>query len=148
DTVIKVGKDTLEWAMTGDGTSPYVPTDFVMVEGAAGGDPSFKEQHDPALLPNGDLTVFDNHAPRGLELAIDESVEPHTATFIADWPVTGPCLFEGSVYPADGGHWLVTCGNTHDIWEFDENGALARKLLPACKTGLPLTTRGIPIDLW
>jgi hypothetical protein len=99
DSVLRVDAGEPTWVVGGGGV---LPSDMVPVGNAA-----FHEQHHPALLDNGHLTVFDNSGNRGLELALDPA--GGTATFVADWRIPTECGVQGSVFPLDDGHRLVTC---------------------------------------
>jgi Arylsulfotransferase (ASST) len=77
--------------------------------------PLFSGQHDARLLPDGTLTVFDNHtpyAPRAMRFRIDAS--KRRATVLGQ--VTEPQLLwsaaEGSARLLPGGDWVVSWGAT------------------------------------
>jgi hypothetical protein len=136
DTVLRVsaGGDVV-WRLVGDGSGDFALT----------GDARFAGQHDPALLDEQHVTVFDNSGPRGLELELSGS----TGTAVGQWPIQGDCSVQGSIFPLPDDHWLVTCAEAHRLAEYDGAGALVTTFAPRCPSGsLPLTVRGQPVDLW
>jgi hypothetical protein len=147
----------VEWMFAGDGAGDPYPTDVTLLPSGQG-DPRFHDQHHPALLPGGGLTVFDNGNNRGLELALDESAL--TASYVADWPLPLTCPIQSSVYALDeangvapggvAGHHLVTCASAAIIAEYDAAGEQVGGFAPSCDNGamLPLMIRGQPVDVW
>jgi hypothetical protein len=147
DVVLRVsGEDgTIEWILDG-GTAGGTGTPTFNLE-HNGGDASFDRQHHPNLLPNGNLTLFDNPRSRAVELVLDEMAE--VATFAGEWNVGLHCPFQSSLFPvADG--WVATCGEAHVFLEYDASRLETGRMTIACTNGmeLPRTTRGQPIDLW
>jgi hypothetical protein len=140
------GDGAIEWVLAGDGVGGPLGTDFQLVDG--GGTAAFGNEHHVALLPDGHLTVLDNDHKRGLELALDSAAG--TATWAGDWPMSESCAIQGSVYPLDGAHRLVTCAPGHAIAEFDASAAMVGHYELTCPNGavVPRTARGQPVDLW
>ncbi len=136
---------SIAWTLAGDGVGRSLGSDFAF---AGSGDPTFGDEHHVALVPGGNLTVFDNRKARGLALSLDETAG--TASFVADWPLDLVCGIQSSIFPMGDGHWLATCAPGHEIAEFDDNGAEVLRLALACPAGPPITrtARGQPIDLW
>jgi hypothetical protein len=97
-------------------------------------------QHYARLLPNGNLTVFDNNtdetaAPRGAEYDID--LADQTATLVdaqtdPDVPAS-PCC--GSAAKLGDGSWLASWGGTPVISEFGPGGNRHFKLQFTSNTG-------------
>lgn len=103
------------------------------------GDNLFSFQHAPEVQPNGNLLIFNNGnyieplaLPRHttlVELAIDTSVSPPTATRIweaglvlEDLVTPAYADFVGDADRQPGGHTLACDGRHGNILEFDENG--------------------------
>jgi Arylsulfotransferase (ASST) len=134
----------IAWVLGGDDEPMPVPSSFTFV---GDGDPQFNQQHHPSFDADGNLLVFDNSAPRGLALSLDEAAG--AAQFVGDWPVTGPCDVQGSVFTAGDGHHLVSCTNSGVTVEFDAAGERVATWGLSCPSG-PATdpVRVQPIDLW
>lgn len=92
-------------------------------------------QHDPRLLPNGHLTLYDDRTnkagqpSRGIEYALDES--SGTATLVQEFPNekgTNACCL-GSMRRTDVGSTVVGWGLTKPLLtEYDESGAKVLEL--------------------
>ena len=89
-------------------------------------DAPFVGQHDARLLPDGTLTVFDNHtyvaAPRAVRFRIDAA--DHTARLLEQMTEPGVewSAAEGSARWIPGGHWVVSWGATPLISERTASG--------------------------
>jgi hypothetical protein len=147
DAVLRVsGQDgTIEWVLDGGEPGAAAPPTFTLVHDA--GDASFDRQHQPNLLPNGHLTLFDNARDRALELVLDEAAQE--ARFVGEWRPLLECPFQSSVFPAADG-WILTCGDDHVFVEYDAARVETGRMTLTCanEKELPRTTRGQPIDLW
>ena len=77
-------------------------------------------QHDARLLPDGTLTLFDNHVP-GAPRAVRFRIDPVKRTARLLEQVTEPSLVwspaEGSARKLPGGHWVVSWGATQLVSE-------------------------------
>lgn len=149
DALLKLsGSDgSILWTLVGDGAGGSLEGDVALLETEAG-DPGFSGQHHPVVTPSGRVSLFDNGHVRGLELQLDEDEDE--ATFVADWPVSGGCSIQSSVFPLSAGHRLVTCATSRTLTELDPDGNEVGRLALQCANGssLPRTSRGQPVDLW
>lgn len=91
---------------------------------------SFNMQHDARLLPNGDITVFDDHGAtpgvaRGAEYAIDH--QANTATLAFQFLGTAQSQYEGSFRRYADGDSVISWGyiptDSRILTEIDANGA-------------------------
>jgi hypothetical protein len=147
DAVLRVSGETgaIEWVLDGGSAGGTGKPTFILQHN--GGDASFDKQHHPNLLPNGNLTLFDNTGRRALELALDETA--HVASYSGEWSVGLPCPYQSSLFPvADG--WVATCADAHVFLEYDASRVETGRMTLSCGNGevLPRTSRGQPIDLW
>ncbi|MEA2368158.1 MAG: hypothetical protein QOH38_876 [Thermoleophilaceae bacterium] len=89
-------------------------------------DQTFNAQHDARLLPDGDVTVFDNRtgigAPRGVRFRIDRA--QNTATFISQ--IADPKVdfsgAQGSTRVLPGGNWVEDWGSNNPASELTPAG--------------------------
>lgn len=95
-------------------------------------DQTFNAQHDARLLPNGDVTVFDNRtgigAPRGVRFRIDTA--NRTATYISQVgdpkvPFSGA---QGSARLLPGGNWVNAWGSHNPASEIAPNGKVLLRI--------------------
>ncbi len=129
--VVKVEGDPLDpefgqvsWRLSGEGDSD-LGSDFTLVEGA--GLPGFQQQHNPHVLSDGTLTLFDNRRgferSRILDLALDEGAGTATVTRIWDVPgnlaAGGHCDFQGSALRTAAGNPVATCAPFRTGTEYD-----------------------------
>ncbi len=119
---------TIQWKVGG---TPFNKdgADYMTVTADPQG--AFNMQHDARFLPNGDVTVFDDHgAPsgtgvaRGVEYALDHTAE--TATFVWQSTGSGQSQYEGSFRRYADGHsvigWGYVPGDPRVATEVDANG--------------------------
>ena len=99
------------------------------------GDPAeqtFVAQHDARLLPDGDLTVFDNRtavsAPRGVRFRID--LANRTATFISQIhdPKVDFSGAQGSTRVLPGGNWVEDWGSLNPASEITPRGKVVLRM--------------------
>ncbi|MEQ1565012.1 MAG: aryl-sulfate sulfotransferase [Myxococcota bacterium] len=134
----------IAWVLGGDADTVPLPSSFTFT---GGGDPTFSGQHHPSFGPDGTVLLFDNDAPRGLELSVDEVGQ--TASLVADWPVAGPCEVQGSVFRTEDDHTVVTCASTQVVREFGPGGDRVATWALGCPSGMStVPTRVQPVDLW
>jgi hypothetical protein len=78
-------------------------------------DKTFSGQHDARLLPDGSLTVYDNHtpgAPRAVRFRIDAAARRATLLEQVEEPSLVWSPAEGSARRLPGGDWVVSWGAT------------------------------------
>ena len=78
-------------------------------------DKTFSGQHDARLLPDGTLTVYDNHtpgAPRAVRFRIDAAARRAKLLEEVGEPSLVWSPAEGSARRLDGGDWVVSWGAT------------------------------------
>jgi hypothetical protein len=94
--------------------------------------PTFGEQHDARLLPDGSVTVFDNRSDLGRPRAVRFRIDPtkRTARFAEE--VTeekaDDSPAEGSARKLPNGHWVVAWGDTKVLSELTASGRLVWRL--------------------
>lgn len=121
-SVYKIDRSTgkIDWTLGGE------ESDFKMGTGA-----TFNYQHDARMLPNGQISLFDDAAgppvydpgySRGLILDLNE--KKHKATVAHEYARNTETLAdsEGSVQRLDGGNQFVGFGSTPFFSEFKRNG--------------------------
>ena len=159
NAVFYVDKTTgiVQWKLGGTSTNRDGATYIQIV-----GDPetAFNMQHDARFLPNGDVTVFDDHgAPtttgvaRGVEYAVDHTA--NTATMVWQFLGDHSSLYEGSFRREDDGESVICWGGSSSptdpraITEVDPNGndvfdiAFSPIAAPYRGIKVPLTTLDI-----
>lgn len=124
--VVKLGGDPgvdlgqIRWVLAGDDASPLA-SDFTLTS-EAGHDPTFQQQHNAHLLPDGRLALFDNRLrpepSRVLHVALDEA--RGTADVVNAWTLDEHCDFHGSAWHTPAGNPLANCGPAGTIYEFQE----------------------------
>lgn len=96
------------------------------------GDPvDFDRQHNPWILPDGRLTMFDNRPPpeasRIIDLRVDETARTATIerayAIPSDAPAGGHCDYQGSSWRTPAGRPLATCAPVRYAYEFDPDTA-------------------------
>jgi hypothetical protein len=115
---------------------------------------TFSMQHDARFLPNGDISMFDDHgAPsavgtaRGVEYALDMDAE--TASVV--WQYLGPLqsMFEGSCRREADGHTVIGWGgmspDPRSMTEVDEDGNDVLDI--ALSLGVSVSYRAIKVPL-
>lgn len=156
--VVKVEGDPLDpafgqirWRLAGVPDSD-LGSDFVLVDDGTG----FQQQHNPHVLDDGTLTMFDNR--RGLERSriLDWTLDEvaGTATRTRTWDVPGDvyglahCDFQGAAWRTAAGNPVATCAPFRHATEFDAvtgaevwNGSLECSIL-----GGAYVPRFVPID--
>ncbi|MGH2926555.1 MAG: arylsulfotransferase family protein [Solirubrobacterales bacterium] len=135
DAVYKIDKATgdIVWKLGGTKTAQSLD-----VENDPRGAYPFAAQHDARVLPDGTVTVFDNHSsvaggPRAVRYRIDE--QAHTATLIEsisdpDVPTSYCC---GSARRLSNGSWLISWGKNHPVGGYAPDGE--RTFLLSLETG-------------
>ena len=112
DAVYRIDRATgdVDWKLGGTRRP-----ESLRVTGDTGSHETFSGQHDARLLPDGTLTVYDNHTPgdpRAVRFRIDAA--KHTAHLLEQ--VREPALdwspAEGSARRLPGGDWVVSWGAT------------------------------------
>ena len=96
-----------------------------------GGPADFDRQHNPWLMPDGRLTMFDNRPPpeasRIIDLRVDEVARTATIerayTIPSDAPAGGHCDYQGSSWRTPDGRPLATCAPVRTAYEFDPDTA-------------------------
>jgi Arylsulfotransferase (ASST) len=92
----------------------------------------FIGQHDARLLPDGTLTVFDNHSfrerPRGVRFRIDAAAGTATVLDQATDPKVPLSPAEGSARRLPGGDWVVSWGSTPVLSEISPSGGVVWRL--------------------
>jgi hypothetical protein len=92
----------------------------------------FVGQHDARLLPDGTLTVFDNHAlreqPRAVRFAVDPVARTATLLEQAVDPKVVVSAAEGSARRLPGGDWVVSWGATPVLSEISPSGGVVWRL--------------------
>lgn len=92
----------------------------------------FVGQHDARLLPDGTLTVFDNHSfrerPRGVRYRIDTAAGTATLVEQATDPKVPVSPAEGSARRLAGGNWVMSWGSTPHLSEIAPGGGVVWRL--------------------
>jgi hypothetical protein len=94
-------------------------------------DAAFAFQHDARMLPNGDISIFDDEAgppvkppSRGIIVRIDKKAK--TASLVAQFqnPAHPVAFSQGNMQSLSGGNWLLGYGSVSEFTEFNPAGAI------------------------
>ncbi len=101
------------WKMGGTSTNKDGATIIQIQNDPYGG---FVMQHDARMLPNGDISVFDNHtgtsqAARGVEYSVDFSANTAQPVFSYTTSTNAPSRSQGDFRRMSDGHSIVGWGN-------------------------------------
>jgi Arylsulfotransferase (ASST) len=111
------------------GGSPYSKDGAALIQIADDPQTAFNMQHDARFLPNGDITLFDDHGAtpgvaRGVEYGIDHVT--NTATVAFQYLGVGQSQYEGSFRRYPDGHSVIGWGyipsDERVLTEIDESG--------------------------
>jgi len=88
-------------------------------------------QHDPRLLPNGTISVFDNGAsptihPQSRGIVLNVNAQSRSATLVSQL-IHVPSLIaksQGNMQALPNGDWLLDFGQLADVSEFSSQGAM------------------------
>jgi hypothetical protein len=144
DAVYRIDRATgaVDWKLGGTAT----PASLTFV-GDAFGTSAFGGQHDPRVLPDGTVTLFDNgtdrsRAPRAVRYAIDPVTR--TATLVEERrdPAFNGSFCCGSARRLSGGGWGVYWGGTSSFGELGPSGEVVLRVTWSNQ----LSYRAIPVE--
>ena len=126
----------VQWSLVGDPESPLMGE--VPLTSSVPGATTFVRQHDPRVVADGTLLLFDNRlepteSSRVLRLATDL---PSEATIIDAWQLDEHCRFQGGAWLTNDGHPVATCAPSATATELDAaSGAWRGTISVECQTG-------------
>lgn len=129
----------VNWVLGGDPLDARLPADMSLTA-VADLSPSFVRQHNPQILPDGRLSLFDNR------LDISESsrivildIMPEYGVAVIEEAYTLPdhCNFQGAAIPMEDGSWVATCAPYRRAFQFDAGATEPRwSLTTECATAV------------
>lgn len=159
DTVLKMVGDPLsprfgevEWVLPGSPVSPWWGAGDFTIASDATDDLTFEGQHNPSILPDGRLLLFDNERHPDTSRALTLSLDPAsgTATIDESWELDRLCPIQGSVFPLANGNVIATCASGTRFYELAPGvPEPVRTIAPYCAQGFffGYVPRAIPISL-
>ncbi len=159
DTVLKMAGDplspdfgTVAWVLPGSPVSPWWGTGDMVVTSEITEDLTFEGQHNPSILPDGRLLLFDNERSPGdsRTLVLDLDPDGGTAEIEEAWDLGRLCPIQGSAFPLENGNVIATCASGTIFYELAPGVPdPVRTVTPRCSAGLffGYVPRAIPISL-
>lgn len=145
DAIYKVDKATgaIIWKLGGT----WTPKSLQVLKDPEGAYP-FGGQHDVRLLPDGDITVYDNNTglgvlPRATRYAIDEANGTATLVEQVTDPLASSSFCCGSARRSNDGSWLMSWGGNSLVAEYDGAGQPNFRLTFG---GTLFSYRAVPVD--
>lgn len=129
----------VNWVLGGDPLDGRLPADIALTA-VDGIDASFLRQHNPQILPDGRLSLFDNRMTTAEDsriLVMD--LQPQYGLAVIEEAYTLPthCNFQGAASPLEDGTWVATCAPYRTAFQFDPGGTEPRWSMAAdCATAV------------
>lgn len=113
----------ITWRLAGNPADPDFGSDFA-ITAPVGVSPTFEQQHNAHLLPDGTLALFDNRiALEEVSRVLHLSLDPvhGEATITQTYPLPLHCDFQGGAWHTVGGNPVATCAPPAIAYEFDRD---------------------------
>ncbi|MFT4626823.1 MAG: hypothetical protein ACI8PZ_005503 [Myxococcota bacterium] len=139
----------LRWYINGDPDNPdSVRGSDLRVVDALGNPADFVRQHDPNLLADGRLTLFDNRHSPGPSRLVDLRLDFDAGEAVVErvWELDRHCDFQGGARELPGGGRLATCAPQRQVMAFAPEAPTAHvwALNAGCEADAGYITRALP----